>query len=57
MQVRTRRFRPERFRPITSSSHSKFVPWRFRPMYIKCIYINVFVDIDIEDLFSVECIQ
>ena len=27
IQVRTRTFRPEMFRPITSSSHCKFVPW------------------------------
>ena len=33
MQVRTRTFRPGMFRPITSSSHCKFDPWMFRPIY------------------------
>ena len=43
MQVRTKRIHLGRFRPIISSSHCKFVPERFSPMYIKCIYKNVFV--------------
>ena len=33
MHVRSRTFKPGMFRPITSSSHCKFVPWRFRPIY------------------------
>ena len=44
MQVRTRMFRPGMFRPITSSSHCKFVPWMFHLIYIKKIYILYFCD-------------